>query len=65
MFTDCEAIQLNEAAGSVCHHWYVAHYAHEMYRVCNVFSSDINSTELEARNPLSALRGGYAGYQNL
>jgi len=27
--------------------------------VCNVFSSDINSTELEARNPLTPLRGGY------
>jgi len=33
--------------------------------VCNVFSSEINSTELEARNPLTPLRGGYAGYQNL
>jgi len=33
--------------------------------VCYVFSSDINSTELEARNPLTPLRGGYAGYQNL
>jgi len=26
---------------------------HGTQRVCNVFSSDINSTELEARNPLT------------